>query len=313
MGSIGKAIGNITKPATQVVSKITPWNDETEGIIPINHITPWNDDTTTGKLTNAALLAAAAYGATQYFSGANAANTTTASQMATAPSADAAATAGAATQQPVMLASLTPQELAGTQVVSDVPNTLFTGSSTMANTAPSSLATTTTTMPELIPALEQPVSISGGLSAAYTPPTTSGLSLGANSASSGGLFSSIGSFMKSHPLASTMIGSGLAQGVGGYLSAQEMAKAQKAAAEEQRRQFDALHNYGGSFGGKGGVLKTPQAGIKQVNSVVDAKEILQKIQYDPTYKKGFETMASKLINPDEANAILSAYKKYMGV
>jgi hypothetical protein len=293
MGSVGKAIGNITKPVTKVVSEITPWNDDTEGIIPINHITPWNDNTTTGKLANAALLAAAAYGATQYFSGANAANTTTASQMATAPSADAAAAYAANT---------------GTA------GSVATGTSAFMPSADTALAYSPGELNLGTQATHYLGLTDTAAAGSGTGSTMSSLfGSGTTGASSNGVLSSLGSWAKENPMLATMAASGTIQGVGGYLSAKEQAEAQKAALEEQRRQFDAMHNYGGSFGGKGGLFKTPQAGIKQVNSVVDAREILQKIQYDPTYKKGFETMASKLINPDEANAILSAYKKYMGV
>jgi hypothetical protein len=293
MGSVGKAI-----------SKITPWNDGTEGIIPINHITPWNDNTTEGKLANAVLLAAAGYGAGQYFSGANAANTTTASQMATAPST-AAGTGGAITNSSVSATAMPSLESIVTGGASDAA----LASSVSANAIPNIQSVVTGATPAVVtPTLNPTVAGSGtgsSLSSLFGSGTTN--------ASSSGVFSSIGSWAKENPMLATMAAAGTIQGVGMYLSAQEQTKAQKEAIKEQRRQFDALHNYGGSFGGKGGLLKTPQAGIKQVNSVVDAKEILQKIQYDPTYKKGFETTASKLINPDEANAILSAYKKYMGV
>lgn len=283
MGGIGKAIGTITKPVTKVVSKITPWKD----------------DTTIGTLANAALLAAAAYGATQYFSAANAANTTTASQMAATPYT-AAGTGGAITNSSVSATAMPSIESIVTSGASDAA----LASSVSADAIPSIQSVVTGATPAVItPTLNPTVAGSGtgsSLSSLFGSGTTN--------ASSSGVFSSLGSWAKENPMLATMAAAGTIQGVGGYLSAQEMAKAQKAAVEEQRRQFDAMHNYGGGLSGRGGTFKTPQAGIKQINSIPDAREAMLKIQSDPTYRQGFSTMAKKLINPDEANQILQAYK-----
>lgn len=86
-----------------------------------------------------------------------------------------------------------------------------------------------------------------GAAAAGTGATAAVPSVGAEASAAGsgsGLFSSIGSFVTKHPLATGMVASGALQGVGSYLQAKEMAKLKEQEIEELRRQFDALHNMG---------------------------------------------------------------------
>ena len=257
MGSIGKSISS-------VVSKITPWNDKTEGLFGINKLTPWNDNTTTGQIANAALLAAAAYFGAQALSGA-----TTAEK----------ATLGS---------SLTP-----TPGVTAAPGAIVPYSEAGA-----------------INALQAGAQSYPYWTSAYSGvPAFSGNWATSAAAANPAVGSGIGSWIINNPMPTAMLGAGTLTGVGSYLSGKAQAKAQKYAADEQARQFNLTHNYGGSFGESTATMKSPKSGIRQIETVVDAREVALRAKYDPDYRNGFATMARKLIDPETALNIINATQK----
>lgn len=368
MGSVGKAIGNAVKPVTNVIEKITPWNDKSEGIIPINKvidfvspITPWNDKTLAGKIATSALLTAGALYGLDKLAAMNAANTTTAATNAVAQSGNATAglqgtfamtegygLSGLSGSQITMPSGLelgagiggtsagvgtsagaSGLALGGSTVGANIGSNLtLTGAQpylTATQVAADSLATAT---PGMAINNALPTVATNPISALYYKTTgapyiydTSGTMLNSlgiakgavgGGSSSGGLFSSMWQWAKDNPMIAGGLAAGGLSSVGGILSAKEMAKAQEKAIREQQRQFDLTHNYGGSFGGNAPILKQPQGKIEQIKyDPQQAAEIaMQKMKYDPAYKRGFETMAAKLINPDEAMTILTAAQRY---
>jgi len=131
-----------------------------------------------------------------------------------------------------------------------------------------------------------------GVAAATVP------SVGAETSAAGtgsGLFSSIGSFVTKHPLATGMIASGALQGVGSYLQAKEMAKLKEQEIEESRRQFDALHNMGLDKGAKAVESPTQRVRRKMAEQELGRPLTPQELSiiYNSIPAKSYDTRAGR--------------------
>jgi len=205
MGGVVKSIGHgISHAFKQVTHGVEHLFGEAGKVW--SKITPWDDDTGLGKILNAAALAAIGYwGGSQI-------------------------------------------GLWGTQEAAGA-----TTAGTLAESGENALSSATAS---------GSVGLGSGLSSVSTGGTAAGVAsegIGLTSSmptvSQGGLFTSalktakdIGSgalnLAKAHPLAAGMIASGALQGIGGYLQGKAMQDMKEKEIEEQKREFNLLHNMG---------------------------------------------------------------------
>ncbi len=271
----------------------------------ISTVTPWNDSTTFGRILTTTVLAAAAYYGANALLGAGA--ETTAGATATGGSSVAEATgyslgakdalAGVGSSYvPATTASATASTAPAYSLIGEGGSAGLLGSSQLAG----SMATSATSG-----AIANAPYTSGNLSTALGHSTTQ-IPSTVGASSGNGLLT----WAEKHPFLASGAVIGGAQMLGGalnYLGAQEQSKAVE---KMQNQQLEKRYSYGGSFGSRVSGGGSSRYGFKRdasEDNFISADEInnmIMKLKTDPEYRRGFQTVAAKLIAPDEAQEIL---------
>jgi len=229
MGGVVKSIGHgISHVFKQVTHGVEHLFGEAGKVW--SKITPWDDDTGLGKILNVASLAAIGYfggSALDLWGGQEAAGTTTAGALAeSGGSGSLFSAAGVPTT--------------ATGAVDFGASLGATGAATATEAGATGVGSSLSLMPAAT-----------GSAISATPATTATIASSTNllapaeqATSQGSLFTSALNFAKAHPLATGMIASGALQGVGSYLQGQAMQEMKEKEIEEQKREFNLLHNMG---------------------------------------------------------------------
>ena len=206
MGGVVKSIGHgISHAFKQVTHGVEHLFGEAGKVW--SKITPWDDDTGLGKVLNVASLAAIGYfggSALGLWGGQEAAGGTTAGAMAESGGSG----------------SLFSATASGSVGLGSGLSSVSTGG------AAAGIASEGIGLTSLTPAASQ--------SGLFTSALNTAKDIGAGALN----------FAKAHPLATGMIASGALQGVGSYLQGKAMQDMKEKEIEEQKREFNLLHNMG---------------------------------------------------------------------